>query len=234
MAPKLLKKNLQIAIDGPVAAGKGTVARLLAKKLNLLYLDTGAMYRAVALLGLENDIDLKDEKALLALLKKTRLEIKPPKKNSPFSRVFLNGREVTLKIRTPQVSWGSSVVATLPGIRRYLVSLQQKIARSQAVVMEGRDITTVVLPNADLKIYMTASQKERARRRFLQLKKLGTPQPFSQVLEETKKRDYQDSHRSANPLVVAPDAWVLDTTRLTIPQVVNAILEKLHQLKLIQ
>jgi cytidylate kinase len=230
-----IKKNLQIAIDGPVAAGKGTVAYLLSKKLSILYVDTGAMYRAAALLGLENGLDLTKETPLLKLLKETEIKLRVPHKDDGrFCTVLLNGKDVTWKIRKPRVSWGASQVAVFPAVRKHLVKLQKKIAVSQAVIMEGRDITTVVLPKADLKIFMIAIQKERAKRRHLQLKEMGRASSFKAVLLETKKRDKQDSQRKADPLKITKDVWVLDTTELTIPEVIKAILKKLRLLQLIK
>lgn len=230
-----MKKTLQVAIDGPVAAGKGTVASILAKKLNLSFVDTGAMYRAVALLGLRHKVDLKDEKGIVALLKKSKIEFKKPKKESLCGySIFLNGGEVTEKIRNPQVSWGSSVVAVLPRVRKILVKRQQEIAKNKSVIMEGRDITTRVLPNADLKIYLTATLQERARRRKKQLEKeQGIKKSLEEVPKEIKKRDRQDSQRKVDPLTVATGAWTLDTTHLTINQVVEKILAKLKEKKLI-
>ena len=222
------KKYFQIAIDGPVAAGKGTIASILAQKKQCVYVDTGAMYRAAALLAKRNNIDLLDEGKLTALLKKTKLTLAPPKKNDKNKcLVFLNGEEVTKDLRTPEISWGSSKVATLPQVRKILVEIQKKIAKKESVIMEGRDITTRVLPEADFKIYLTASQEERARRRKMQLEEQGINKSFSEVLAETKKRDDQDTKREADPLRVAPDAWVLDTTNLTIDQVVEAILQRI-------
>jgi len=228
-----LTKKIQIAIDGPVGAGKSTVAYLLAKKLSILYIDTGAMYRATALLGLQHNLDLKDEQKLTALLKKSTLKLYSPKNNNRFCTVFLNNKDVTKKIRTPRVSWGSSTVAVLPGIRKHLVKLQQQMAQQQSVIMEGRDIATVVLPQADLKIYMTASSKERARRRYQELLSKNVKVSFNSIVKETKKRDRQDSGRETDPLVVAPDAWLLKTTNLTINQVVEKTIQRLKNMKLI-
>ncbi|MBU0619420.1 (d)CMP kinase [Patescibacteria group bacterium] len=222
-----LKKNLQIAIDGPLAAGKGTVAYLLAKKLEILYVDTGAMYRAAALLGLRHGLDLKKEAPLVKLLKQAKIELKIPEKNDGrFCTALLNGEDVTWKIRDPRVSWGSSQVGTFPQARKHLVALQKKIAQAQVVVMEGRDITTVVLPKADLKVYMTANPTIRAKRRWRQLQQVGKKDSFKKVLSEAKKRDYQDKHKGG--LKLAKDAWILNTTKLTIDQVVAKILAKLR------
>lgn len=226
-----MKRPLQIAIDGPVAAGKGTIASIIAKKLGLLYVYSGAMYRAVALLGLKNKVDLKDERKVLALLKKSKIEFRKPKKGNPWGySIFLDSQEVTEEIRDPKVSWGASLVATLPEVRRILVKRQQEIARKKGVIMEGRDITTRVLPNADLKIYLTASLEERARRRKKQLEKeQGIKKSLGEVIREIKKRDLQDSQRKVDPLTITPDAWVLDATNLSIGKVVEKILQRLKE-----
>lgn len=218
------KNNLQIAIDGPVAAGKGTVAAEIAKKLNIIYVDTGAMYRAVALLGNKNNIDLKDEDKLIDLLKKTNIEFKKVKHNHGSYNIFLDGVNVSQKIRTQKVSEGASVVAVLPKVREFLVKKQQEIAKNQSVVMEGRDITTRVLPKADIKIFLTADQKERARRRQKQLEEKGIKEPYYKILEETKIRDKRDMERETDPLKISKEAFVLDTTNLTIDETVEEIM----------
>lgn len=220
-----MKRLLQIAIDGPVGAGKSTVAALLAQKLGILYLDSGAMYRAVAVLGTRNKVDLKNEKEIVALLKKVKIKF------DDCRRIFLNNEDVTQEVRTPEAGLGSSVVATLPGVRRILVKKQKEMACDRSVVMEGRDITTRILPKATLKIYLTADQKERARRRFKEFAEKGIKKSLSEVLEETVKRDKQDTERKIDPLTIVPDAWVLDTTDLTIGEVVEKILEKLKEKK---
>ncbi|TSC54377.1 MAG: cytidylate kinase [Microgenomates group bacterium LiPW_16] len=220
-----MKKPLQIAIDGPVGAGKSTVAALLSQRLGILYLDSGAMYRAVAVLGIRNKVDLKNEKEIVNLLKKVRIKFEDCR------RIFLNNQDITQEIRTPEAGWGSSVVAMLPGVRRILVKKQKEMACSKSVIMEGRDITTRVLPNATLKIYLTADQKERAKRRHKEFLEKGIKKTFTEVLEETVKRDKQDTERKIDPLTIVPDAWVLDTTNLTIREVMEKILEKLKKLK---
>lgn len=231
---KLKKKNLQIAIDGPVAAGKSIGAYRLAQKLNILYVYTGAMYRAAAWIGLQNGLDLKKEKPLIKLLKKTKIELAKSSKKSRVCDVMVNGRDVTDKLFTPRIHWGSSQVAVFPQVRKHLVFLQQRIAKNQSVVMEGRDITTVVLPKADLKIYMTADLMLRAKRRLKDLLKSGEKTTLEKVIKEIKKRDYNDGHRKADPLKIASDAWVLDTTDLSIKAEIKAILTKLKELDLIE
>jgi CMP/dCMP kinase len=215
---------MQIAIDGPVAAGKGTVAYLLSKKLKALYVDTGAMYRAVGLAAIQNNISLNDEKKIVALLKKNKINLEIPPRGSKYKcLVKLNDVDVSGTIRTPEISKASSIVAALPKVRKILVALQKNIAKNQSVVMEGRDITTKVLKNADLKIYLTASPEVRAKRRKIQLEEQGIKVPLKEVLKDTIERDKQDSTRKADPLKISKDSWVVDTTNLTINQVVKKI-----------
>ncbi len=228
-----IKKNLQIAIDGPVASGKGTVASILSRKLKILYVNTGAMYRAVAYLARSHGLDYLNESAILSLLKKTTITLKQTNKKNHFCSVFLDGSDISEEILTPEMSQGSSAVAVLPSIRQELVKRQKKITAGQSVVMEGRDIITRVLPEADLKIFMTADIDERARRRYLQLRERGIKENISQVITETKERDYQDTHRKADPLKLTKGALVLDTTKLTIEQAVEQILIKLKERQLI-
>ena len=226
-------KNIQIAIDGPAGAGKSTVSLLLSKRLNLTYIDTGSMYRTVALLAHQNSIEFTDEKELITLLKKSTIDLLPPKNTSRYCTVILNKVDVTSKIRSEKISWGSSVVAALPKIRKHLVKLQKTYAEKQSVVMEGRDITSVVLPNADIKIFMTASVKSRTQRRHLELVKKGEKQSLKKTLTQTKKRDQQDSSRKTDPLQIVPGAWLIKTTKLTINQVVDKIIDRLVELKLV-
>ncbi len=230
---KLIKSNLQIAIDGPVGAGKSIGACELAKRLNILYVYTGAMYRAVAWIGLKHNLDLQAEKPLVNLIKKTKIELKRASKNNRVCDIIINDKDVTEELFSSRVHWGSSQVAIFPDVRKYLVKLQQEIAKNQPVVMEGRDITTVVLAKADLKIYMTASLEVRVKRRMKDLLARGEKASFSKVLTDIQKRDYNDMHRKADPLKVAPDAWVLDTSNLTIKEEVELIITKLKTLGLI-
>lgn len=223
---------MQIAIDGPVAAGKGTVAFLVSKKLGSLYIDTGAMYRALGYAAVKNGIPLDNEKRLVELLKKTKIDLKIPPQNSKHKCIVLiNKVDISNLIRTPEISRAASVVGTHPQVRKILVALQKNIAKNQPVVMEGRDITTKVLRNADLKIFLTASPKVRALRRKIQLEEQGIKKSLAEVLKDTIERDKVDSSRAIDPLTIAKDSWVLDTTRLTINQVVKKILEKAKALK---
>lgn len=201
-----------IAVDGPAGAGKSTVSKIVAARLGYTYIDTGAMYRAVALKVLQSgksveevlqDIDIKLDKS---------------------ARVFLDGAEVTKEIRTPEVSRGASDVAKFGVVRKKLTELQRQMAAQGKVIMDGRDIGTQVLPNADLKIFLTASVEERARRRFEELKAKGFAADFEQIKKEISLRDKQDSEREIAPLAQAEDAVLLDSTNLTIEQVAEKIL----------
>lgn len=223
------KKPFHIAIDGPVAAGKGTVSRLVAQKLKFLYVDTGAMYRMTALLGIRNQIDLGDENKLAQLIAKTKMEMRNPTKNELDGRlttVFLDDEDVSWKIRTKEVSQGSSKVAIHPKVRKILVAKQQEIAKTQDVIMEGRDITFKVLPDAQLKIFLTANDIIRAKRRYQQLLIKGINVEFDEIYKELKQRDERDSQRKIDPLHIVPDAWVIDTSDLGIDKVVDVIVAR--------
>lgn len=228
-----MSKSFQIAIDGPVAAGKGTVSRLLAQKLGFLYVDTGAMYRATALLALRQEISLTDEKKVVALLEKSKLEMRNPippiELDGRLTTVILDGEDVSWAIRTQKCGDGSSKVALLPELRRVLVQKQQEIAANQNVVMEGRDITFRVLPNADLKIFLTADIESRAARRHSQYLNKGMAISIEEVIEEIKERDKRDVQRETDPLQILPEAWVLDTSNLEIEEVVDLIIEKVKK-----
>jgi len=230
-----MKKKTQIAIDGPVAAGKGTIAAILAKKLKILYIYTGAMYRALAFLANQERVDLKDEEQLLKLLKKSKMSFRKVEVDNPLGySIFLNGEDITQKIRTSEFAWGASVVGVLPKIRKVMVEKQQALAGGKAVIMEGRDITTKVLPQASLKIYLTANQETRAKRRQKQLfQELRIKKSFNEILKETKTRDQQDTQRKVDSLTIVPDAWVIDTTNLSIDQVVARIWRRLKEQKII-
>ncbi|NCN03928.1 MAG: (d)CMP kinase [Candidatus Pacebacteria bacterium] len=223
--------NFHIAIDGPVAAGKGTISRLVAERLGYLYVDTGAMYRMTALLAVRNNIDATDEDAIANLVEKSKMEMRSPseeEKDGRLSTIILDGEDVSWKIRTEQVSLGASKVAKLPKVRKILVQKQQEIAKDQSVIMEGRDITYRVLPNADLKIFLTGSDIIRARRRLTQLLTKGEDVSFEQILKDLVKRDKQDMTRNADPLKIVDDAIVIDTSDLSIQQVAEIITSKAH------
>ena len=216
----------QIAIDGPVAAGKGTVARLVAERLGFLYVDTGAMYRATALLAKQKKIDIHDEPAIVAALKESTIFLRNPEGEESDGRlttVLLNGEDVSWKIRTPEIGQAASVVAAQADVRSQLVLQQQAIARSQNVVMEGRDIAIRVLPSAQLKLYLTANEVVRAKRRHLELQFRGQDIEFSQVLNELMERDYLDMHRAIDPLQITDEHLVIDTSDLGIEKIVDVI-----------
>ncbi len=219
----------QIAIDGPVAAGKGTVARLVAERLGFLYVDTGAMYRMTAYLAQQEGASMADEVALADLVEEAQMDMRNPndeEKDGRLTTVLLNGEDVSWKIRTEEMSRGSSQVAQYPLVRQVLVSKQQRIAAQQDVVMEGRDITYRVLPTAQLKIYLTASDIVRAKRRHLQLQAKGQDIGFEEVYRDLLQRDHQDMTRPADPLKQVPEAWVVDTSDLSIEQAVEMIVAK--------
>lgn len=222
-------KPFQVAIDGPVAAGKGTVARLVAQRLGFLYIDTGAMYRAAALLALRSDASLQDESAVVSLIEAANLEMRAPNETEQDGRpmtLLLNGEDISWAIRTEEVSQGSSKVAVHPQVRAALVKKQQKIAAAQPVVMEGRDITYRVLPDAEIKIFLTANDTVRAKRRHFQLQTKGVDVSFATVHQDLIERDKRDMTRDADPLQQVPDAWVIDTSDLSISQVVDLIVAK--------
>jgi cytidylate kinase len=227
--PKSKSDYSQIAIDGPVAAGKGTVSRLVADRLDFLYVDTGAMYRMAALIGIRHKVDLSQEKKIAPLVSKAKMEMSNPTEEQQDGRlttVFLNGEDVSWKIRTEEVSQGASKVAVHPQVREALVKKQQEIAQKHNVIMEGRDITYKVLPNANLKIYLTANQIVRAKRRHFELLSKGVSVEFEQVYEDLVERDKRDKNRSVDPLQIVPEAWVIDTSDLSIEKVVKLIVAK--------
>ena len=214
---------MNIAIDGPAGAGKSTIAKLVAKEMGSVYVDTGAMYRAMALRMLNLGVNTEDTAAITEASKDADISIRYVDGEQ---RVILDGKDVSEEIRTNEVSGLASVVAAVPVVREKLVALQQKLARETAVVMDGRDIGTTVLPDAELKIYLTASQKERARRRFVQNAEKGLPEvPMDYLIGEIAERDRRDMTRSVSPLRKAEDAVLLDSSEMTIEEVVSAILK---------
>jgi cytidylate kinase len=213
--------NKVIAIDGPAGSGKSTTAKLVAQRLNFLYLDTGAMYRAMTLKALENGIDVNDEKKLEEL---TRNSVISFKNENGINKIFLDGKDVTENIRKPLVDQNVSFVSMHKKVRKILVQKQKEIGRKNDLVAEGRDTTTVVFPHA-FKIYLAADLKERARRRFLELTDKGILTSMEQQMKEITKRDKIDSQREASPLCVDKDAVVVDTTYLTIEEQVNKVID---------
>ncbi len=212
---------LTIAIDGPVGAGKSTISDAVAKKLDILHLDTGAMYRAFGLFAIENGIDTLNEEALNALLQKVHMTV--GYENGKQS-TLVNGRDVTAFIRTPEVSMAASNVSKFPMVRKEMVRLQQEIAKGQSMLLDGRDIGTVVLKNATVKIFLTASPAVRAKRRHVELVSKGSGDSYEKVLAELIARDEQDMSRATDPLRQAEDAVLCDTSALTFQQSVEKIL----------
>ena len=212
--------KINIAIDGPSGAGKTTIAREIAKRYNFLYLDTGSLYRTIGLFAIRNSVDSKDKNGVLELLPKINIELKYENEDQ---RVILNGEDVSGKIRTPLVSIYASDVSAIEGVRAFLLGLQQKIAKENDCVLDGRDIGTVVLPNARLKIFLTASISARALRRYNELIARGEDVSYDDVLSDMVYRDQNDSTRSAAPLKSAADAITLDSTELTVTQTIDAV-----------
>ena len=218
---------LNIAIDGPSGAGKSTVAKEVAARRGMLYLDTGALYRTVALRVLESGVDTHDEAAVEALLPGTEISLRF---TDGEQRVLLGGRDVSDEIRTQPVAMAASDISAMPPVRAFLLQLQRDIAAKNDCIMDGRDIGTVILPNADLKIFLTASAEERAARRVKQLAEKGTEADYATVVEEIKQRDEQDSTREISPLKPASDACVVDSTNMTFEQVVAFISRMIGEL----
>ena len=213
-----------IAIDGPAASGKSTSAKLLAKELGYLYLDTGAMYRCIAFSILENKIDISNQDSLTKFLKNFEIDLKKTNNNLSF---FVNGKNVTNKIRKSDVSQKVSEVSAIPIIREYMVRIQRSFTKNNSCVMEGRDIGTVVFPNAEFKFFFIASDEVRAKRRQLELESLGEKKSLVNLMHEIKKRDKFDSERGHSPLRKAFNAIEVDTTNMTIDEQVNFMISKI-------
>lgn len=213
--------SVSIAIDGPVGAGKSTIAKFCAKALGFIYVDTGALYRAIGLYCHENGINMDDADAVSAVLPKILLEIKLI---DGTQHILTNGRDVSVEIRLPEISMAASKVSAIPEVRAFLLDLQRNFAKKQNVIMDGRDIGTVVLPNADLKIFLTADARERAKRRYDELIAKGSVVKYEDVLDDLNKRDYNDSHRAIAPLKQADDAVLADTTGMNFEQSCDMII----------
>lgn len=216
-----MKNGIQVAIDGPASAGKSTVAKLVAKRFNYVYCDTGAMYRVVTLAALQQGIAMDATTKIADLASRIKISFKP---GEPEQRVFLNDKEVTTAIRQGKIDNNVSAVAAIPAVRREMTNQQRQIAQAGGIVMDGRDIGSTVLPDAPVKIFMVATAHERARRRYVENKEKGIATASLEELQhEIELRDQKDSSRKVSPLVQAPDAIRLDTTKLTINEVVDKI-----------
>ena len=211
-----------IAIDGPAGAGQSTIAKMAAKELDFLYVDTGAMYRAMAYYFMIHHMDPKDEEAIAAACPDIRIQLKY---EEGAQQIYLNGENVSVQIRQEAVGNTASVISAYPKVRQKLTSLQQEIAASENIIMDGRDIGTCVLPDAQLKIYLTASVHTRAERRYKELVEKGTACSLEEIEKDIEERDYRDMHRKVSPLKAADDAVVLDTSHMDIPQVTEKIME---------
>lgn len=217
---------IQIAIDGPAGAGKSTVAKEVAKRLGIHYLDTGAMYRAMAVAVLEQGIDICEHEKVQQALEKIEISVVYTQKGQ---RVLANGVDLTDKIRTPQATKGSSDIAVIPAVRLALVAIQRDVAKRYDIIMDGRDIGTYVLPKAKAKFFITASVQERAKRRYLELKAGGQERPIEQLEAEIAARDKTDSEREFAPLRQAEDAILVDTTHMGIEEVVRFVVKKARE-----
>ena len=222
-----MEKLCSVAIDGPAGAGKSTLARAAAKRFGFIYVDTGAIYRTVGLGCCRAGVDGSESGQVIALLPSMQIDLRHG--GDGVQRMFLNGEDVSGEIRLPEVSRCASQVSAIPEVRAFLMEMQRSLARRNSVVMDGRDIGTVVLPDAQVKIFLTADVEVRARRRTAELELRGTPKPFEQVLEEMKQRDWADSHRDAAPLQEAEDAIRVDTTDMDFQQSKEAIMQVIRR-----
>ena len=210
-----------VAIDGPAGAGKSSIARAAAKKLGFIYVDTGALYRAVGVYGLRNGIDNKDAEAVAGMLPHISVELKF---RDGVQHVYLNGEDVSEEIRTPPASMAASDVSAVPAVRQFLFDLQRDIAAKNDCIMDGRDIGTVVLPNAQVKIFLTASPEARAMRRYKELQEKGAKDTYEEVLADLLQRDYNDSHRAVAPLKPAEDSITVDNSGLSLEDSIEQVL----------
>ena len=216
-----------VAVDGPSGAGKSTLSKAVARELGIVYVDTGAIYRTMGYYIFREGIDPKDAGAVVAALPLIHVDM--CYSEDGLQHMLLNGEDVTEQIRLPEISMYASAVSAIPPVRDYLLEMQRDMARRSSVIMDGRDIGTVVLPDAQVKIFLTADVEVRARRRTAELELRGTPKPFEQVLEEMKQRDWADSHRDAAPLQEAEDAIRVDTTDMDFQQSKEAILQVIRR-----
>ncbi len=219
---------LSIAMDGPVGAGKSSIADAVAERLGILHLDTGAMYRAAAVYCLDCGVDIDDREAVEKLVNGLVVGVTFEEGHQ---LTFADGRDVTRRLRTEATSMAASKIATYPGVRRAMVRAQQALAKTQSMLVDGRDICTVVLPNASVKIFLTASDTVRAQRRYLQLQEKGEQADFAEVLEDLRRRDRQDMERETDPLRIAEDAVVVDTSDMNFEESVEAVLKVVEAAK---
>ena len=223
----MAKEHYSIAVDGPSGAGKSTLAKALARELNIIYVDTGAIYRTIGLEVFRRGLDPKNEAEVSAIL--PELSIRMEYEDDGLQHMFLNGEDVTADIRLPNISLYASDVSALPAVRAFLLEMQRELARRNCVIMDGRDIGTVVLPDAEVKIYLTASAEERAKRRFLELAARGAGKTYQEVLEEQRLRDDNDMHRAIAPLKPAEDSVIVDTAELDFEQSKQAVLSIIRE-----
>lgn len=219
---------ISVAIDGPAGAGKSTIAKMAAKRLNFIYVDTGALYRTLGYGAHTGGVDIHNDTELESYLQNSRVELKFIDGEQ---RVFLNGEDVSDKIRTPQMGTAASEISAIPRVREYLLDMQRALARTNNVIMDGRDIGTVVLPNAEVKIFLTASPECRAKRRLEDFRQKGENVDFDEVLRLIVERDYQDSHREIAPLKAAEDSVIVDTSDLSLEQSVEKIISTIEEKK---
>lgn len=217
---------VSVAIDGPAGAGKSTLARRLAAEMGYIYVDTGAMFRTIGLYALRKGVDPKDNAVVNTLLPEIGLRVDCIDGEQ---HIYLNGEDVSTAIRTEEAGMAASAVGANPEVRAFLLDLQRGMAKTQNVLMDGRDIGTVVLPDAEVKVFLTASAEERARRRMLELEERGTPEPYAAILRAIQERDWNDTHRDAAPLRQAEDAVLLDTTALDFVQSEDALLHIIRE-----
>lgn len=224
---KKIDKQYSVAIDGPSGAGKSTLAKALAEELHILYVDTGAIYRTIGCYARRQGVDAADTQAVISLLPQVKISMRYD--DQGLQHMLLQNEDVTHEIRLPEMSLYASAVSAIPEVRTFLLEMQRSFARTSSVIMDGRDIGTVVLPDAQVKIFLQADVEIRARRREEELLQRGTPVRFEQVLAEMKERDYNDTHRAAAPLRPAPDAVVVDTSHLDFQQSKERLLEIIRE-----
>lgn len=221
------EKIYAVAVDGPSGAGKSTLAKAAAAELGIVYVDTGAIYRSIGYYVYTKGIDPKDTAAVIAML--PQIDIQMQYGEDGTQRMILNGEDVSQQIRLPEMSMYASAVSAIPEVREFLLEMQRSLARKYSVIMDGRDIGTVVLPQAEVKIFLTAAAEVRAQRRMKELEQRGTPQPYEDVLQQICERDWADSHRAAAPLRQAEDAILLDTSELDFEQSREALVRLIKE-----